>query len=66
MKEISQTKVINLSNHLKTHESCWLTTVAYLCHTSLTFLHCIPFRTRCRLQLEGVEAGATQGTAILK
>jgi hypothetical protein len=42
MKEILQTKIINLLITLKTWESCWLTTLAYLHHTALTCLHCIP------------------------
>jgi hypothetical protein len=42
MKEILQTKVINLSNHSKIRELCWLTILSYL-HRSFITLY-IAFR----------------------
>jgi hypothetical protein len=47
-------KVINFSNHLKTCEPYWLTTLSYLRRSFINFKHCILFRS-CRRAFEQEE-----------
>jgi hypothetical protein len=61
MKEILQTKIINLPFTFETYEQCWLTTLAYLRHMSWTCLHCIPLESDIAFKQEELRQEPRRG-----